>query len=185
MHEREPPHSACPAHAGNLVLKQGENKFFREVTVAWVEAYGWTCMGYVSDAIHWFLHKVNVDLVDSPSIQNRSLLEVPCTCHAPLLNPTPASVHWLQQLQIFPFLNEDTGTPSWMACARSCQPVAYLACAEGVSFKADSMADLTAKKVESGGDRKRIGNLPIGQVQWRWFFSSISSLLLPLLSEFS
>ena len=27
-----------------------------------------------------------------------------------------------------------------------------LARAEGVSFKADSIADLTAKKVESGGD---------------------------------
>ena len=47
-------------------------------------------------------------------------------------------------------------TSSWVACARSCQPMAYLACAEGVSFKADSMADLAAKKVESGGDRKRI-----------------------------
>ena len=52
-----------------------------------------------------------------------------------------------------------------MACARSCQPTAYLAHAEGVSFKADSMADLAAKKVESGGDRKRKDNLPIGEVQ--------------------
>ena len=43
--------------------------------------------------------------------------------------------------------------------------MAYLALAECVSFKADSMADLAAKKVESGGDRKRIDNLPIGQVQ--------------------
>ena len=46
-------------------------------------------------------------------------------------------------------------TSSWMACARSCQP-SYLARAEGVSFKADSMADLATKKVESGGDRMRI-----------------------------
>ena len=52
-----------------------------------------------------------------------------------------------------------------MACARSCQPTAYLARAEGVSFKADSMADLAAKKIESGGDRMRIDNLPIGQVR--------------------
>ena len=52
-----------------------------------------------------------------------------------------------------------------MACARSCQPTAYLARAEGVSFKGDSMADLAAKKVESDGDRKRIDNLPIGQAQ--------------------
>ena len=42
--------------------------------------------------------------------------------------------------------------------------MAYLALAECVSFEADSMADLAAKKVESGGDRKRINNLPIGQV---------------------
>ena len=41
----------------------------------------------------------------------------------------------------------------------------YLALAECVSFEADSMADLAAKKVKSGGDRKRIDNLPIGQVQ--------------------
>ena len=35
-------------------------------------------------------------------------------------------------------------TSSWMACARSCQPMAYLALAECVSFEADSMADLAA-----------------------------------------
>ena len=40
MHERGPPQSACPAHAGNLVLKREENKFFREVTVACAQAYG-------------------------------------------------------------------------------------------------------------------------------------------------
>ena len=43
--------------------------------------------------------------------------------------------------------------------------MAYLVLAECVSFKADSMADLVAKKVESGGDKKRIDNLPIEQVQ--------------------
>ena len=43
--------------------------------------------------------------------------------------------------------------------------MAYLALAECVSFTADSMADLAAKKVESGGDKKKIDNLPIGQVQ--------------------
>ena len=40
----------------------------------------------------------------------------------------------------------------------------YFARAEGVSFKADRMADLAAKKVESGGDRMRI-ICHIGQVQ--------------------
>ena len=43
--------------------------------------------------------------------------------------------------------------------------MAYLARAEGVSFKADSMGDLAAEKVESGRNRKRIDNLPIRQVQ--------------------
>ena len=43
---------------------------------------------------------------------------------------------------------------------------AYFARAEGVSFKADRMADLAAKKIESGhgGDRMRI-IFHIGQVQ--------------------
>ena len=41
---------------------------------------------------------------------------------------------------------------------------AYFARAEGVSFKADRMADLAAKKIESGGDRMRI-MFHIGQVQ--------------------
>ena len=30
-----------PRHAGNLVLKREENKFFREVTVAWAEPELW------------------------------------------------------------------------------------------------------------------------------------------------
>ena len=37
---RGPPQLACPMHEGNLVLKRGEKKFFREVTVAWAKAYG-------------------------------------------------------------------------------------------------------------------------------------------------
>ena len=40
MHERGSPQSECPMHAGNLVLKRGENTLFREVTVAWAKAYG-------------------------------------------------------------------------------------------------------------------------------------------------
>ena len=40
---------------------------------------------------------------------------------------------------------------------------AYFARAEGVSFKADRMADLAAKKIDSGGDRMRI-IFHIGQV---------------------
>ena len=124
----------------------------------------WTCMGYVSDATHWFLHKVNVDQVVDTL---RAFKTAAC-----LKYPARAMLLYLTQ-HLHPFTGRNScrhspflmRTPSWMACARSCQPMAYLARAEGVSFKADSMADLTAKKVESGGDRKRIDNLPIGQVQ--------------------
>ena len=55
--------------------------------------------------------------------------------------------------------------------------MAYLDCAESVSFKADSMADLAAKKVESGRNRKRI-ICPLGRCsedgsshQYQAFFS--------------
>ena len=114
-------------------------------------------------AIQWFLHKFNVDLVDTlRAFKAAACLMCPAT--APLLNPTPASVHWPQQLGTLPFLNEN------MIMDGLCQELpAYgipqVALAGCVSFEADSMADLAAKKVESGGDRKRIDNLPIGQVQ--------------------
>ena len=108
----------------------------------------------------------------------------PAWCALPLLLYSTQHlhllIHWPQQLRTYPFLNED------IIIDGLCQELpAYLACAEGVSFKAESMEDLAAKKVESGRNRKRIDNLPIGKVQSRWFFSSISSLLLRLLSEFS
>ena len=109
-----------------------------------------------------------------------------CPATAPLLNATPASVHWPQQLRTFPFLNEDIVMEA--ACARS-TPAYGIPCSCGKSvfhsFEADSMEDLAGKKVESGRNRKRMDNLPIGQVQWRWFFSSIASLLLRLLRELS
>ena len=64
-------------------------------------------MGYVSDAIHWFLHKVNVDLVDTlRAFKTAACLK--CPARAML-----ASVHWPQQLQTFPFLNEDTMHHGW------------------------------------------------------------------------
>lgn len=58
------------------------------------------------------------------------------------LDPTPASI---QQLRAFPFLDED-GIIDGL-----CQELAtYLACAEGVSFRGESLAHLAAiaKKVE-------------------------------------
>ena len=111
----------------------------------------------------------------------------PACCALPLL------LHSTQHLHPFTGLNSGGHSPflmrtsSWMdgLCQELPAYGIYLACAESVSFKADSMEDLAAKEVESGRNRKRMDNLPIEQVQWRWFFSSISSLLLRLLREFS
>ena len=75
MHERGPPQSACPAHAGNLVLKREESKFFREVTVpAWAQAYG------QGDSLVSLQQVQRWPCGYSPSIQSRSLLGVPCHC---------------------------------------------------------------------------------------------------------
>ena len=116
-----------------------------DVTVAWAEAYGQSC---VRDAIHWFLRKFNVDFADTLRAFKAARLMCPAT--APSLNPTPASI---QQLRAFPFLNEDAIVDGL------CQELpAYLARAEGVSFRADNMADLAAKKVEWW--RQNADNLP-------------------------
>ena len=78
MHERgRSPQSACPTHEGNLVLKQGENKFF--------EKWRWLGQRQMDKLCEWCHslvspHKFNVDLIDSPSIQSRSPLDVPCHC---------------------------------------------------------------------------------------------------------
>ena len=74
MHERGPPQSACPVQAGNLVLKREENKFFREVTVVWAQAYGQgDSLVSLQQVQRWLCGY-------SPSIQSRSLLGVPCHC---------------------------------------------------------------------------------------------------------
>ena len=90
MHEQGPPQSACPAHAGNLVLKREEKKFFGK----------WRLLGHRRMDCRQGDSLVSLQQVQrwpcgySPSIQSRSLVGVPCHCHAaPLLNPTPASVH--------------------------------------------------------------------------------------------
>ena len=176
MHKRGPPQSACPAHAGNLVLKREENKFFGKLR--WLEHRR------KDRAIHWFFfNKFRATL--TLWILSEHSKPQPAWCALPLLLYSTQHLHPFtgrNNCGHSPFLMR---TSSWMACARSCQPMAYLARAEGVSFKADGMEDLASKKVELGRNRKRIDNLPIGQVQCRWFFSSISNLLLRLLSEFS
>ena len=87
-----------------------------------------------------------------------------CPATAPLLNPTLAPVHWPQQLRTVPFLNEDI-IMDGLYQELPAYGIPQVALVECVSFEADSMADLATKKVETGGDRKRIDNLPIGQVQ--------------------
>ena len=124
--------------------------------MAWAGAYG---QGYVRDAIHWFFHKFNVDLVETLRAF-KATARLMCPATALFLNPTPASVHWRQQLRVVPFLNE--GIIMDGLC-QDCQHT-RLARAEGVSFEADSTADLAAKKVELGGVRMRI-ICHIGQVQ--------------------
>ena len=176
MHERWPPESAGPAHAGNLVLKREENNFFSGSdgglsTGVWTGRF--TGFSTTSSTLTlWILSEHS-----QPQ---------PAWCDLPLLLYSTQHLHPFtgrNSCGHSPFLMRTSS--SWKACSRSCQPMAYLACVEGFSFKADSMEDLAAKKIESGRNRKRMDNLPIGQVQWSGFFSSISSLLLWLLSEFS
>ena len=52
-------------------------------------------MVYVRDAIHWFLHKFNVDPVDTVQAF-KAPARLMCPATAPLLNPTPASIHLSQ-----------------------------------------------------------------------------------------
>ena len=82
MHGRGPPQSACPTHAGNLVLKPRRKQVFSGSDGgAWSCRGIWTYVVYVRDAIHWFLHEFNVDLVDTvQAIQSRSPFDVPCHC---------------------------------------------------------------------------------------------------------
>ena len=82
------------------VLKHRENNFFfLNVTVAWTN--------YVRDTIPWFLHKFNVDLQDTLRAFKTAARSVLRPATAPLLNPTPVSVHWPQPLRAFPFSNGD------------------------------------------------------------------------------
>ena len=161
-------------------VKQGENKFFF-VKWRWLGQRHWYGLGYMRNAIHWFLHKFNIDLVDTlRAFKAADCLTDDVPCHWSFTQPNTVTRIWHlpQQLWAFPFVM----TVSWMVCARSCQPTLRgRVVQEGVSFKADSMADLAAKKVEWW--RQNEDNLPPWVGQWRWFFSS--SLLLQLLSAFS
>ena len=118
----------------------------------------------------------------SPRIQSRSPPDARYTATAPLLNQGSFSLPLTQPNSCghSPFFMRKS---SWMV--RLCQELpAYFARVKVFHLKlSDSIADLAAKKVDCmvHGDRMRIIS-HIGQVQWRWFFSS--SLLLRLLGKF-
>ena len=127
MHERGSPQSACPMHAGNLVLKRGENKFFWEVTVAWAKAYG-QARGYVSDAIHRFLHNFNVDSCGySASIRSRSPLDVPYHCS--FTQPNTCIRSLASRAAGIPLSYTCMRTSSWIMDGQCQELPAYLACA--------------------------------------------------------
>ena len=125
MHQQGPPQSACPAHAGIWSWSGKKTSFFGK--------WRWLEHRRMDRAIHWFLYnKFNVDLVDTLwAFKAAACLVCPAT--APLLNPTHASARSLAataaDIPLF-FMR----TSSWMACARSCQPIAYRPCSCGECF---------------------------------------------------
>ena len=103
----------------SVVLKQGENKFFREVTGGLGRGI-WT--GFCAyDAILWFLHKFNVDLKYLVEALREFKAVARLMCTAPFSQPN-TSVHPFTDHNScghYPFLMRKS---SWRACARSCQP---------------------------------------------------------------
>ena len=153
MHERGSPQSACPMHAGNLVLKRGENKVFREVTVAWAKAYG-QARGYMRVMpFTGFSTTSTLTPVDTLRAFEAAALLV-CHATAPLLNRTPAFVHWLQELRAFPFLIWGHHHGSWMVCARNYQPTVR------VQPEKVFQSKLTAWQESRVGWRQNSSNLP-------------------------
>ena len=136
----------------------GENKFFREVTVAWTEAYmdRVVCMmpftGF-STSSKWTL----LTLSEHSKLQ-------PAWCALPLL------LYSTQQLRAFPFHNEDI-----IMDGQTASGAASLLCSCRRCFIWSSVTAwqiwLPRKLTEAGGDRMRI-ICHFGQVQWRWLFSS-------------
>ena len=92
MHGRGPPQSACPTHAGNLVLKPRRKQVFSGSDGGLVMQRNMDICGVCACAIHWFLHKFNVDLVDTVQAF-KAADRLMCPATAPLLNPTAASIH--------------------------------------------------------------------------------------------
>ena len=77
-----------------------------------------------------------------------------CHATAPLLNRTPAFVHWLQELRAFPFLIWGHHHGSWMECARNYQPTVL------VQPEKVFQSKLTAWQESRVGWRQNSSNLP-------------------------
>ena len=114
---------------------------YPDITVGWAESYGHDC---VRQAVRWFLEKFNVQLYDTTRAFKAARLMCPSTLRS--LAPTAATV---QQLRIFPFLNDDSIIND--LCAELPQ---YFAAAEDTSFDGDNIKDVAARKVHGWRDHE-------------------------------
>ena len=120
MHGRGPPQSACPTHAGNLVLKPRRKQVFsgsdgglvmqRNMNICGVCAW---CHSLVSPQVQRW------PCGYCPSIQSRSPFDVPCHCSVTQPNTCIHSLASIYSCGHSPFLMR---TSSWMVWAGSCQP---------------------------------------------------------------
>ena len=156
MHERGAPQAACPTHEGILVLGETGRK---QVFFSWSDGG----LGIGTD-MDWVISVMPFTGFSTSSTLTLWILSEhskpqPAWCALPLI------LYSTQHLHLFICRNSCEHSPfvmrllSWMVCARSCQPTLRgRVVQEGVSFKADSMADLAAKKVEWW--RQNEDNLP-------------------------
>ena len=87
MHRRGPPLSACPTHAGNLVLKPRRKQVFSGSDGGLVMQRNMDMCGVCA-----WCHKFTVDPVYTVQAF-KAAARLMCPATAPLLNPTPASIH--------------------------------------------------------------------------------------------
>ena len=143
----------------------------------------WTGLWWVmpfTDAFTGFSTSSALTLWNHFGLLSEHSKPLPAWCALPLL------LYSTQQLHPFTIHNSCGHSPfsmrtsSWVACARSCHP-----CSCGRCFIQSWQHGISGCQESQVGWRQKEDHLPIGQVQWKWFFSSISSLLLRLLSDFS
>ena len=104
----------------------GRKQDFSEVTVAWANAYEQV---YANDAIHWFLHRFNVDLVDTlRAFKAAAAARLMCSATASL--PLPGSIQHLH-----PF----TGRNSCGRSAPTCRSASPFWQRQGIPATLDSL----------------------------------------------